>query len=119
MNVSFIRFVSRLVILCMLALPFQSVQAGMVGTEQMLGAVPAQQDREKVRTFLARADVKQQLEAMGLKAETAKDRVAALTDEEVQKIAGKIDSLPAGASSDWWIVGAVVVIALVVWWVYK
>ena len=43
-----------------------------------------------------------------------------MTDEEVQRVAGKIDSLPAGAMSSggWWAVG-IVVIGLIVWYVYK
>lgn len=118
MNTSFLRFVSRLVVLCMWALSFQSLQAAMVATEQV-AAAQTQQDREKVRDFIARADVKQQLEAMGIKASAAQDRVAALTDEEVQKIAGKIDSLPAGASNGWAIAAGVIVIALIVYWVWK
>jgi hypothetical protein len=119
MNVSFLRLVSRLLVLCMLALSFQTVQAAMVGTEQVMAATQTPQDREKVRTFVARADVQQQLEAMGIKADKALDRVAAMTDEEVQNIAGKIDSLPAGASNGWAIAGGIIVIALIVYWVWK
>lgn len=119
MNISFIRFVSRLVVLCILALPFQSVQAAMVGTEQVAAAMQTQQDREKVRDFIARADVQQQLQSMGIKADAAQDRAAALTDEEVQKIAGRIDALPAGASNGWGIAAVVIVIALIVYWVWK
>lgn len=119
MNVSFVRFVSRLLVLCMLALSFQTVQAAMVGTEQVAAAAQMQQDREKVRTFMARADVQQQLEAMGIKANTAQDRVAAMTDEEVQTIAGKIDSLPAGADSGWAWVAVIIVIAVIVYYVWK
>jgi hypothetical protein len=98
----------------MLALPFQSVQAGMVGTDQMLVASQsAQTDREKVRDFLSRSDVQAKMQAMGLSSDTAKQRVAALTDEEVQKIAGKIDTLPAGAMSGWAVAGVIFVILLI------
>jgi hypothetical protein len=55
--------------------------------------------REKVRDFVARADVQQQLQQHGLTQQIAKARVDALTDAEVQQIAGKIDTMPAGASA--------------------
>jgi uncharacterized protein DUF6627 len=119
MNVSVMRFVSRWVALCMLALSFQTVQAAMVGTEQVATAAQAQQERERVRDFVARTDVQQQLQSMGVKADNAQDRVAALTDEEVHKIAGKIESLPAGASGGWGIAAAVIIIAVIVYWVWK
>jgi hypothetical protein len=115
MNVSFMKSVSRMVVVCMLALPFQVTQASMVGTEQLVAAAQVQQDREKVRTFMARADV----QAMGVNAGNAQDRVAAMTDDEVRTIAGKIDSLPAGGTSGWAIAAIVIVIGLIVWWYWK
>ena len=119
MNVSFMKFMSHVLVMCMVALPFQTAQATMVGTEQVVAAAQAQQDRDKVRSFMARADVQQQLQAMGVKAGDAQDRVAAMTDVEVRTIAGKIDSLPAGAMSGWGIAAIVIVIGLIVWWVWK
>ena len=119
MNVSLRKFVSRIVILCMAVLPFQQAQAAMVGTEQVVAAAQMQQDRDKVRTFMARSDVQQQLQAMGVKTDDAQARVAAMSDEEVKTVAGKIDSLPAGAMSGWGIAAIVIVIGLIVWWAWK
>jgi Family of unknown function (DUF6627) len=84
-----------------------------------VASAQAQQDRDNVRSFLARADVQQQLQAMGVKAGNAQDRVAAMTDDEVKTIAGKIDSLPAGGTSGWAIAAIVIVIGLIVWWAWK
>ena len=77
-------------------------------------------NRDKVLGFVARADVQKQMETLGLTPANAADRVNAMTDEEVQRVAGKIDSLPAGAmsSAGWWGVG-IVIIGLIVWYVYK
>ena len=119
MNVSFMKFVSHVLVLCMMALPLQTTQAAMVGTDQVVASAQAQQDRDKIRTFMARADVQQQIQAMGVSAGNAQERVAAMTDEEVKTVAGKIDSLPAGAMSGWGIAAIVIVIGLVVWWVWK
>jgi hypothetical protein len=43
-----------------------------------------------------------------------------MTQDEINRIAGKIDSMPAGASSSsgWWIAGAII-IGLVIWYYWK
>ena len=53
----------------------------------------------------------------GLSAGTAADRVSAMTQDEVNRIAGKIDSLPAGADSGA-VLAAVIIIGLIVWLVW-
>lgn len=119
MNTHFFRLISRLLIVSLLALPFQSAQAGMVATDQMLAAThSAQNDREKVRDFLSRSDVQAKMETLGLQSDVAKQRVAALTDEEVQQIAGKIDTLPAGAYSGW-AVAALIFVILAIWYFFQ
>lgn len=114
MQGSFMKLVSRLLVVCMLAVPFSS-QAGMIGTDQL---VAAQQlaARDQVQGYLARGDVQSQLQAMGISPETAKDRVAAMTDSEVQQLAGQIASSPAGAASNGWAIA--VGLAIIVWVVY-
>ena len=74
----------------------QTVQAAMIGTEQIHAAGNASQDRARVAAALERPDVVRQLETMGVSPADAKARVAALSDEEVATLAGKVDSLPAG-----------------------
>jgi hypothetical protein len=100
-------------------LPF-STQAGMIGTDQAVASTQDLANVDKVRDFVSRADVAKQFEAMGLSTTTAQDRVNAMTQEEINRIAGKIDSMPAGASSSsgWWIAG-VIVIGLIIWYIYK
>lgn len=105
--------------MAMLALPFQTAQAALVGTDQLVTAQRAQESRQKVVDFLTRADLKNQLQAMGINVDNAKARVDALTDEEVQKLAGKLDTLPAGARSNGAVAAAVIIIALIIYWVYK
>jgi hypothetical protein len=74
----------------------QTVQAAMIGTEQVHAADNAAQNRARVAAALDRPDVARQLEAMGVSRTDAQARVAALTDEEAASLAGKVDSLPAG-----------------------
>jgi hypothetical protein len=111
MRIVFRRFVSVLLVFSMAGLPF-TAQAGLIGTDEVAAQSEAPSDREKVRDFVARADVQQQLQEHGLTPQIAKERVDALTDAEVQQIAGKIDALPAGATSG--VAGVVGVTLLVV-----
>jgi hypothetical protein len=94
----FMRWTSRVVILCMLAmgLPLQSAFAGIVETDQAISHELAGQDRAKINAFLDRADVLAQLQTQGVTSNEAKARVNALTDDEAHKIAGRLDQLPAG-----------------------
>jgi cobalamin biosynthesis Mg chelatase CobN len=96
--------------------PVQFAQAGMIGTDQV-ASTASQADRNTVLQFLDRAEVASQLQAMGVDARSVKDRVAAMSDLEVQQIAGKIQSMPAGADSTG-VILLLLVVAAVVWWVW-
>jgi hypothetical protein len=91
------RFICRfLVVVMALVTPLQQVQASMVSTDQAQVTSQTQPERERIRAFLDREDVRSRLQANGISANEAKDRVAALSDDEVKRIAGKLDSAPAG-----------------------
>lgn len=98
MNSRFMRMTSRLLIASVLGfgLPLQSSHAGLVGTDKVAVSAQSQSERERIRTFLDREDVRNELQTQGVDVNTAKARVDALTDEEVQKVAGKLDQMPAG-----------------------
>ena len=116
MHTSLVRLVSRLLIICMIGLPFQ-VHAGMIGTDEVVSAAQAAAARDTIASFMNRTDVAGQLQALGLSAADAKDRVAALTDAEVSKLAGQIQSLPAGASGSGLLV--LILIGVLIWWLVK
>ena len=117
MKAFFCRLISHLLVASMIMLPF-TTQAAMVGTGDVIASAQAQANRDRVQNFVARADVQNQLQALGLNSGTAKDRVNALTDEEVQHLAGKIDSLPAGADSGWGWAAVIIIVAVVIWFVW-
>ena len=84
----------------------QSAQAGLVGTAQVAEAqgvvsvdARAAEQRARVLSLLDRADVAAGLQEHGLSADQARERVAALTDAEVEQLAHTIDTAPAGADS--------------------
>jgi hypothetical protein len=111
----FVRYICRILIVCMGAFPF-STYAGMVGTNEVVAAVQAQGARDKVRDFVGRNEVGNQLQNLGISPTAAQARVSAMTDAEVASVAGQIDSLPAGGTSGWAIFAVLLVIGLV--WYY-
>ena len=112
----FYKLISQLLIVSMILLPF-SAQAGVIVTDQAIASAQDLANRDKVNDFMSRGDVIKKFEALGLNAATAQERVNAMTQQEINRIAGKIDSLPAGATaSAWWLV--VVAIAVWLWWSY-
>ena len=112
MNSQWFRITARLLIFAVLALhlPMRGANAAMLGTETAIEQTQTAQNRDRVETFMARADVQTQLEKMGIKVDDATSRVAAMTDDEINQVAGKLDTLPAGGVS----VLAVVLIILII-----
>ncbi|OGI47392.1 MAG: hypothetical protein A2151_07930 [Candidatus Muproteobacteria bacterium RBG_16_65_34] len=104
--------VSHLVVLSLLALNLYlpAAHAGMIGTEAVVNAAQAQQNRERLHNAFNRDDVQAQLLARGVDPAQVQARVDNLTDEEMQTLATNMDQLPAGGDS---FVGALVFIFLV------
>ena len=97
MKTFLVRFICRLLAVSLIAVPYaQQTQAGMIGVDEALAA-QRQAERGKLQGFLARADVQRELAVLGVGPAAAAERANALTDDEVQQLAGRIDSLPAGA----------------------
>jgi hypothetical protein len=113
------KLISQLLILSMVVLPF-STQAGMIGTDQVVANATAEANRDKVRDFVSRTDVQKQFETLGLTTANAAERVNAMTQDEINRIAGKIDTLPAGADSStgWWIAG-IIIVGVIIWYFWK
>lgn len=86
-----------------------TVQAAMIGTEQVWAANTGDQARARLAASLERPEVMAQLEKMGVSKPDAQARVAALTDSEAVAYAQQIDSLPAGGD----VVGALVLIFVI------
>jgi len=88
------------------ALMVTRAEAGLITTEQFrAGQALADQDqvgqdmsaeRSRIQEVMARADVRQQMVALGVDPAEAEARLAALSDEEVGALAGRLDQLPAG-----------------------
>ena len=71
-------------------------QAALIGTDALASASARQASESKVVSALARDDVAKQLQKMGVNPDEARQRVAALSDQELASLSDKVDRLPAG-----------------------
>jgi hypothetical protein len=78
--------------------PIAPVHAAMIGTEQIVSTGEVIQNRDRIRSFLQREDVRDMLQKQGVDSNVALSRVDAMTDQEVQTVADQLDKLPAGGS---------------------
>ena len=101
------------VLMVMNVAPIGLVQAKMVTTDQVLEHADPGNDRERVESFILREDVQRQLVLLGINPEEAASRVASLSNEEIQQIAGRLDELPAGEGGVAVVVGAILIVFLI------
>ncbi len=103
--------------LCTLGLPIPAAQAELVATDRVETTRQRQLSaREVLGSLFDRADVRAALERHGVSADDAKARVNALSDDEVERLAARFDSLPAagnGFESALWL-GVLVFLILLV-----
>jgi len=85
------------------------VQAGMIGTVHLLAAEQGRLDRARLSSLLEREDLQQQLAALGVDVNDARNRVAGLTDAEVARINQRLAELPAGGD----VLGVIVLIFVI------
>jgi hypothetical protein len=73
--------------------------AGMVGTPSVLLEAQRSVERAELLEMLERESVQAQLEEMGVDAEAAKQRVAAMTDAEIRELNAHLAEMPAGGDA--------------------
>ena len=109
------RAIGRLLIFALFvtSLPVGYAQAALVSTEQAIDGAEVADTRARLAALLQRAEVRTELEALGVDADEAAARIARLSDAEVAAVAGRLDQLPAGEGA----LGAVIGAALVIFFV--
>ncbi|MEZ5541831.1 MAG: PA2779 family protein [Pseudomonadota bacterium] len=105
-----LRPLAILLSLLLAIMPVMSAQAGMVGNSDLLANSAHQQTRDSLQQLLDRQDAQQQLQALGVSPEWARDRVAHLSDSELARLNQGIDQLEAGGSS---VLGVLLIIFIV------
>ena len=114
MNFGFKKTTCRVLVVSLMALSFQTANAGLIGADQA-AAGNITPERAMVLGALDRADVAAQLQAAGVDPRAARERVRSMTDQEVQAMAQDMQAAPAGGVSTWgWV--AIVLIAALVWY---
>jgi len=95
MMTAFNRLVSGALIVCTLGagMPLPA-SAAIIATDQ----VATSAERDRVKSFLDRAEVQAQMQALGVNPQAALARVDALSDDEVAALAGRLEQLPAGGT---------------------
>jgi hypothetical protein len=77
----------------------QGAQAAWIGADEVAAAqTQADGGRARLAAVLQRDDVVNALQARGVSVEQARERVAALSDDEAAQLAQHIDTLPAGGT---------------------
>ena len=112
MNATITRTLCRFLIFLMAWTPIHMVQAGIISTDQAVYTV--QSDRSAVLNILNRSDVAAKLQSFGVDPANARDRVAAMTDEEVRTLAGNLQAVPAGGDG----IVVLVLVGVILWLVF-
>ena len=96
----------------MISGPSQAM-AALVGTERVFDAERVQNARELIHSLMAREDIQAALVREGIDPREAQARAESLSDAEAVRLAGAIETLPAGGSSLGLIVGAILLVFIV------
>ena len=86
-------------LLLFICMPVHSVLAAMIGTESLMDTARGQEARDYLHRFLARNDVQTKLVASGIDPIEAAARIDSLLDDEVTRLADRIEQLPAGGGA--------------------
>jgi hypothetical protein len=70
--------------------------AGVISTQQYLTSLDRAATLARIDAVLAREEVQSKLEQYGVDPLAAEERIAALTDQELELLATELESLPAG-----------------------
>ena len=76
----------------------QTASAAMISTQTAIALQERQTRISDIQQQLARDDVTQQMMALGVDSQLVQERIAALTDAELQQLDQQLQSLPAGGS---------------------
>jgi hypothetical protein len=72
--------------------------AGVISTQQYLTVIDRDATRQRIDAVLAREEVRSRLEHYGVDPTTIDERIAALTDQELQLLATDLETMPAGGN---------------------
>jgi hypothetical protein len=92
------KLTARISLVCFLLVSFQqAAMAGIVTTTEIVDQQVVQLNKQRINDLLSQQEVQSQLIALGVDPQDAKQRLANMTDEQIQAFAGQMDEAPAGS----------------------
>jgi hypothetical protein len=103
------KYLSVLLSVTLMSMPFTSAQAAMIGNDVIINHVQQNNSKAELLQTINRSDVKQQLLNMGVSQENIESRIELMTHEEIAQLNQQIGELPAGGD----VLGIILVIFIV------
>lgn len=101
------------VVAAMTAVSIQApAMADMVGTPALAMQAELQTQRDDVRSFMAREDVRQAMLGYGVNAADIDARINNMTESELLQLQSQMDMLPAGSSAVGLVLGVILIFVL-------
>ena len=91
--------ISLAVIMFLIGAPVHSVLGAMIGTGTVIDSARGREAREYLHQLMARKDIQNAFIAQDIDPIEPRARIDSLSDDEVIRIAGRIDQLPAGGGA--------------------
>ena len=88
------------------------VMADMVGTNELVMQAELQMQRDDVRSFMARDDVREAMLGYGVSPTDIDSRINSMTESELLQIQNQLAQLPAGGSVVGIVVGVILIFVL-------
>ena len=77
----------------MLACPYQSARAAMIGTDSIINDIRGESPRDYLNNLLVREDIQAALVSQGIDPQEAQARIDSLSDAEANDVVTKLDRL--------------------------
>ena len=101
--------ISIILSITLMSMSFTSAQAAMISNDQVINHLQHNSARTELLQTINRANVKEQLLNMGVKAADIESRIKLMTHEEIAQLNQQIDELPAGGD----VLGVLLIIFIV------
>lgn len=109
----FLRTLSAVLIVSLLNMGMlQTAGAAAIDTQAAIALEDRAAVNARIDERLAREDVRQAMQSLGVDPDQARERVAALTDSEVLQLDGKLAQLPAAGDGGWFILFIVMAVLI-------
>jgi hypothetical protein len=90
-----------------------AAQAAVISTEAALAIEQREGRIERIQSQVLRHDVQREMLALGVDPAEVQGRLAALTDDELQTLEGRLATLPAGGDSVLAVIGIVFLVLII------